>query len=87
MSAAYLVKTPGEGRAVLVDQARATDYAAKRGGTVEPLVPKSDLDKLIAAIKEVYDTELGEIGCTGSMAPCEHALGVLFDLAGLAQKG
>lgn len=87
MSAAYLVTAPAMGRAVLVDQARAVDYAAKRGGTVEPLVLKSDLDKMIAAVKEVHDTELGEIGCTGSMAPCEHALGVLFDLAGLAPRG
>lgn len=94
---AYLVDPPpstAPKQAVFLDAAKAVDYAAVHHGSVAALVRKSEadrlqakLDALMAAIKEVHSTELGEIGSAGSMAPCEHALGQLFDLAGLPERG
>jgi len=92
--AAYLVDLPPPAtKAVFLDLARSIDYAAQHHGSVATLVRKSEadrlqvrLDALLAAIKEVYETELGELGSTGSMAPCERALGLLFDAAGLPER-
>ena len=39
----------------------------------------SDRSELVAAAREVLSTELGGVACTGSMAPCEDALGKLQD--------
>jgi len=94
--AAYLVDLPHGAvntHAVFLDCERSIDYAARNHGSVTTLVRKSEadrlqvrLDALLAAIKEVYETELGELGSTGSVAPCEHALGLLFDAAGLPER-
>lgn len=34
-------------------------------------------DELLAAAKEIMDTEMAEMACIGSHAPAEHALGLL----------
>jgi hypothetical protein len=48
-------------------------------GMVENLLEAdARLAELFAAAKECKDTELGEMACIGSHAPCEHALGLLF---------
>ena len=50
--------------------------------TPNEITPASQLDPLhniINAARELMDTELAEIACTGSDAPVEHALGMLAD--------
>jgi hypothetical protein len=57
----------------------AHERAAKLEQQIAASQQGSEPVALLKAAHDVLDTELGELACTGSMAPCEDALGRLQD--------
>lgn len=64
-------------RAVLrAEIERAGDEAYPVGRAL--IAADAAVAELIEAAKDCQDSELGDMACLGSMAPCENALGRLF---------
>lgn len=56
------------------DTLTATEFGQAHAGMKEV---RAAVAELIEAARECLDTELGEMACLGSVAPCEDALGKL----------